>query len=84
MRIVEIEGSLSELDKTVLEFIDLLEKHGRYCIVSGYVAILLGMERPTQDVDVLAEIINPDEFENALNGHGFEPPFRGRDIQEGL
>ena len=72
MRIVEIEGSLSELDRTVLEFADLVEKHGRYCIVSGYVAILLGMERPTQDVDVVADISNPDGFGNALNGHGFE------------
>ncbi len=51
---------INELDKFVINFIDILEKYKiRYVIVSGYVSIILGRSRATEDVDLL---IIPLEF----------------------
>jgi len=43
---------LSNLDKFVLEFIKVLEQHVDYVIISGYVSIVLGRTRITEDIDV--------------------------------
>ncbi len=48
-----IERELSELDKFTLGFIIVLRKHTSYVLVSGYVSILLGRSRSSEDVDVL-------------------------------
>jgi uncharacterized protein (DUF1330 family) len=43
---VVLERELSMLDKFVIGFTRLLEKHGvRYVVVSGYVAIVFGRSR---------------------------------------
>jgi len=45
---------INELDKFVIDFIDILERYGiGYVIVSGYVSIVLGRSRATEDVDLL-------------------------------
>ena len=43
---------LSELDKLVLDFVRVLEKHVDYVLISGYVSILLGRTRITEDIDI--------------------------------
>jgi hypothetical protein len=53
---------LSDLDTFVLDFIDILKDHFRYVIVSGYVAILFGRSRGTEDVDILIEKISKEDF----------------------
>jgi len=53
---------LSNLDKFVLEFINVLEKHTDYVVISGYVSILLGRTRATEDVDVFIEKISSERF----------------------
>jgi len=56
---------LTLLDSFVLDFIENLEKNNiKYVIVSGYVAILFGRSRISEDVDLLIEHI---QFENFLN-----------------
>lgn len=50
------------LDKFVVDFIKILEKHAGYVIVSGYVSILFGRSRATEDIDVLIERMNKKEF----------------------
>ena len=53
---IEIKDkTLSKLDRFVLDFIRILEKHEKYVIVSGYVAILFGRSRTSEDVDVIIE-----------------------------
>ena len=47
-----LDKELNELDKYVLEFIKILEKHVDYVIISGYVSILLGRSRSTEDIDL--------------------------------
>jgi hypothetical protein len=57
----------SELDERVLEFADVLRSSGiEYAIVSGYVAILTGRSRGTEDVDVVLEPLTETETESLV------------------
>ena len=46
---IKLDKELNLLDKFVLEFVRILEKHVNYVIVSGYVAILFGRARSTEE-----------------------------------
>lgn len=46
---------LNNLDIFVLDFVKILEKYARYVIVNGYVSILFGRSRATEDIDILVE-----------------------------
>lgn len=59
-REIILDRVLSNLDKFVLNFIKILEKHVKYVIISGYVSIILGRTRTTEDIDVFIEKI-PEE-----------------------
>lgn len=61
---IVLNRELSELDKFVLDFLRILEKHFSYVIVSGYVSILLGRSRATEDVDLLIPNIDKLSFKN--------------------
>lgn len=50
------------LDKFVLDFTELLEKYTEYVVVSGYIAILFGRARGTEDIDILIRNIDKDVF----------------------
>lgn len=53
---VSIEKEPSKLDELVLDVTDVLNDLGvRYAVVSGYVAVLLGRSRATEDIDVITE-----------------------------
>ncbi len=54
---------LSLLDSFVLDFIENLVKNNvKYVIVSGYVAILFGRSRISEDVDILIEHLSFEKF----------------------
>lgn len=59
---LELDKILNELDLLVLDFIRILEKHALYVIVSGYVAILLGRTRGTEDIDIFIESLDKGKF----------------------
>ena len=62
---IRFARELSELDKFVFEFVRVLQRLGiRYVVVSGYITILFGRTRTTEDIDVLSEKISFDEFNN--------------------
>src|SRR3989344_3467497 len=66
---------LNELDKFTIEFISILEKYTPYVIVSGYVSILLGRSRASEDVDLLIPLMSFDKFSflfEELFGKGYE------------
>jgi len=50
---IEIDRELSDLDRLALDFLTVLEKHTSYVIVSGYVSILLGRARASEDIDII-------------------------------
>ncbi len=59
---IKLDKPLNELDKFVLNFISILKKHVDYVIISGYVSILLGRSRATEDVDVFIKPMAKDAF----------------------
>ena len=69
---IKLNRNLSKLDKFVLDFCHILND---YVIVSGYVSILFGRSRATEDVDLLIPKIKFKDFENLwikINNFGFE------------
>ncbi len=61
-REIKSERKLSNLDKFVLDFVRILEKYVDYVIVSGYVSIILGRTRITEDIDVFIGKISEEKF----------------------
>ncbi len=47
--LISLEKELNELDKFVIRFTKDLDS---YCIVGGYVSILFGRSRVTEDIDI--------------------------------
>lgn len=71
---IKLDKVENELDKFVLEFVKILEKHVRYVIVSGYVVILFGRTRATEDIDMIVEKMTKQqvrELYNALESHSY-------------
>ncbi len=60
---IEFEKSLSDLDKFTLDFASILEKQKiNYVVVSGYVSILFGRNRTSEDIDLFIEKISFETF----------------------
>ena len=59
---------ISELDEFVLDFICMLEHFTEYVIVNGYVCILFGRARGTEDIDILIPSISDKKFSMLYNG----------------
>ena len=56
-----VDRTPSELDEIVLEFTEILDEEGiEYAIVSGYVAILTGRSRATEDIDIVTERLSEE------------------------
>lgn len=73
-REVKIDKTLSLIDKITLKFIKILEKHVDYVIISGYVSILLGRTRTTEDIDLFIKEMNFERFSELykdLKNNGF-------------
>lgn len=70
---IVLEKDPSDLDIFALKFLKILGKHIEYVIVSGYVSILLGRTRATDDIDIFIKPISKEKFstlysELELNG----------------
>ncbi len=53
---------VSKLDIFVIDFINILKEYVEYVVVSGYVSILFGRSRGTEDIDILIKKIDFDTF----------------------
>ena len=63
------------LDKFAEEFADIVEKHCKYVIVSGFMVIAHGRSRGTADIDIIIEKLPIDKFiilHQDLVENGFE------------
>ena len=60
--ILELDKEINELDKFVLRFIEIVKKYTDYVIISGYVSILLGRSRATEDVDLFIRPLDKRRF----------------------
>ncbi len=50
------------LDRFCEEFCAIVEKHCKYIVVSGFLAIASGRTRGTEDIDMIIEKLNFDKF----------------------
>ncbi|MAG78295.1 hypothetical protein CL616_02920 [archaeon] len=60
---IKLDRELSELDKFTLDFIKILKKYTNYVIISGYVSIILGRARASEDIDIIIPKLNSHKFE---------------------
>lgn len=62
-RRIKLDKVLNELDKLVIEFTRILDKNRiKYVLVSGYVSILFGRNRSSEDIDLIAKMISKKRF----------------------
>jgi len=62
---IEFEKNLSSLDKFVVSFCSILNRLKiKYVLVSGYVSILFGRSRTSEDVDLIVENLDFARFNN--------------------
>ncbi len=62
---IELEKELTSLDRFVIDFTLILNNLNiKYVIVSGYIPILFGRNRASEDIDMLIEKIDFGKFEN--------------------
>jgi len=60
---IELKKELNALDNFVIDFTSILNKLKiKYVIVSGYISILFGRSRTSEDIDLIAEKLNLDKF----------------------
>jgi hypothetical protein len=50
------------LDRFALNFCGIVDKHSKYIVVSGFVAIAHGRTRSTEDIDMIIERLSFDRF----------------------
>jgi len=59
---LSLSRTLSDLDEDVIEFTEVLPACDvDYVVVSGYVAILTGRSRATEDVDVVLQVLTEEQ-----------------------
>jgi hypothetical protein len=71
---ITIDRRLSDLDYFAIDFTTVLKKHTPYVIVSGYVAILLGRARASEDIDIIIPRLDFSTVQSLLKDvrhHGF-------------
>ncbi len=59
---IKLDKVENELDKLVIDFIETIGKHVKYVIISGYVSILFGRSRSTEDIDLFIEKVSLEKF----------------------
>ena len=59
---IQLDKIMNELDRFVVRFIRRLENHADYVIVSGYVSLLFGRARSTEDIDIFIKILSKEKF----------------------
>ena len=72
--VIVLHRELTELDRFVKSFLDVLKKYSDYLVVSGFVSIATGRARGTEDVDIFMPIMEEMQFDSlfgSLQNKGF-------------
>jgi hypothetical protein len=60
---IVLNKELNDLDKLVIDFVSVLDKSNvNYVLISGYIAILFGRSRSSEDIDVIVERMPEGRF----------------------
>lgn len=62
-RTIKLNKIINELDKFVLDFARILEKYTNYVVISGYISILFGRARSTEDIDIFIEKMDKEKLD---------------------
>lgn len=65
--IIFFDKTVNEIDKLMIDFTNIAEDYTDYVIVSGYVSILLGRTRATEDIDLLVPRLPLSQFTDLFN-----------------
>src|SRR3989338_6395260 len=71
---IKLDKELNALDQLVLRFISILKKYTDYVIISGYISILLGRSRATENVDIFIKELTKEAIKrwyDDLKANGF-------------
>jgi len=60
---IRLNKEINELDKFVFGFINILKKYTDYVIISGYVSILFGRARSTEDIDIFIKKLGKSKLD---------------------
>jgi hypothetical protein len=64
-RKIKLQKEFNELDNFTLRFTELLNRGKiKYVVVSGYVAIMFGRNRNSEDIDIITEHLSWEKFSN--------------------
>ena len=60
---IKLNKELNDLDRFVIDFIKILDRNKiRYVLVSGYVSILFGRSRSSEDIDIIVKKMSKHRF----------------------
>lgn len=82
--LIKLNKEANIIDEFVIDICKILGKHFNYVIISGYLSILFGKPRGTEDIDVFIEPIKLGTFKKFcedLRGGGFEI-FNSKDVDD--
>lgn len=70
---IRLDKVLNDLDRLVLDFVQILDRNRvNYVLVSGYISILFGRSRSSEDIDIIVKDIPEAKFlalwQDALKG----------------
>ena len=61
-RRLKIDKEVTELDKFIIALTEIISKHCRYVIISGFVSIFFGRARSTEDIDCFIQEMSFNDF----------------------
>lgn len=61
-RTIKLDKELNDLDLFTLRVTRVISKYSEYVLVSGYVSILFGNSRTSEDIDIVIQKISKDKF----------------------
>lgn len=61
-RTIKLEKEENDLDSFVFDFVNVLKKYTDYIIISGFISILFGRSRGTEDVDIIIPKISKEKW----------------------
>ena len=64
---IQLDRELSKLDRFAIGFSRIIQRHTKYVIVSGYVSILLGRARVSEDIDMIVPVMGKNEWGRIYN-----------------
>ncbi|MBU1201912.1 MAG: hypothetical protein KJ583_01290 [Nanoarchaeota archaeon] len=65
---IKINKVLNQLDRFTIDFCSMLEEANiKYVLISGYISILFGRNRSSEDIDLIIEDLNFDRFLSLWN-----------------